>query len=75
MPDVVDAAQQGVVVLLATIVAILLLAVGSLFGLVIKILLGRVQREEELTDKANAALDKAVNGFQVALDLLGKRRR
>ena len=75
MPDVVDAAQQGIVVLLATLVALLITAVVGLFWLVIRELRSRAERAEKLTDVANTLLDKAVEGFQIALDELRTVKR
>ena len=70
MPDFVDAAQGGIVVLLAAIVSALGIVVGFLFSVILKELRSRASRAEALTDTANMLLDKAVEGFQVALNEL-----
>jgi NADH:ubiquinone oxidoreductase subunit 6 (subunit J) len=63
MPDIVDAAQGGVVILLATIVTILVGAVGFLFRLVVKMQDERIKRSEDLTDRANETNDKMAEAF------------
>lgn len=74
MPEFIDAAARGdVVILLALIVVALAGAVGYLFRLVVSDLKDRVQRAERLTDLANAANDKLAALFEAALnELRGK---
>jgi hypothetical protein len=80
MPDIVDAAQGGVVILLATIVTILVGAVGYLFKRLIEELSGRANRAEALVDGMRhsydtlaEATDKAADVAQAALDELRRK--
>ena len=74
MPDLVDAAARGdMVVLLAIIVVALASVVGFLFKLVIDEMRGRTKRAEHLTDEANELNDKLSDTFRAALDELRRR--
>jgi hypothetical protein len=66
--DLVDAASTGqITIVLATIVVSLAAIIGFLFSLIVKELRGRAERAEKLTDTTTVLLDKAVDGFQIAL--------
>ena len=74
MPEVIDAAVRGDIVLLLALVTVTLAsAVGYLFRLIVRELKERVVRAEHLTDIANSANDELAKLFEAALrELRGK---
>ena len=69
--DIIDAAASGnITLLLAVIVMSLSAIIAFLFNVILKELRSRAARAEALTDTANTLLDRAVEGFQVALNEL-----
>lgn len=76
MPDLVDAAASGnIVLLLSTIVVSLSAIIGFLFAQILKELRSRVAREERLTDTAIASFDKLAGTTEAALNELRAKRR
>lgn len=74
MPDLVDAAARGDLVLVLAIALVTLAGViGFLFKLVVDEMRDRRKRAEQLTDTANNLNDKLADKFGAALEELRKR--